>query len=83
MRLGPDWWSSHTETPNTKGHRCTYTKSVDMCKSTKIQAENFEELSVTDNNFAVVNIHSISATGGAVLVIIILALALGGYLIAK
>ena len=54
-----------------------------MCKSTKIQAENVEEESVTDNNFAVVNIHSISATGGAVLIIIILALALGGYLIAK
>ena len=54
-----------------------------MCKSTKIQAENVEEESVTDNNFAVVNIHSILATGGAVLIIIILALALGGYLIAK
>ena len=55
----------------------------EMCKSPKIQVENVEEKSVTDNNFAMVNIHITSATSEAVLIIIILALALGSYLIAK
>ena len=83
MRLGPDWWSSLTDTLNTKVHRCTYIKSVEYVQVKKIQAENVEEESGTDNNFAMVNIHSTSATGGAVLFFIILALALGGYLIVK
>ena len=54
-----------------------------MCKSAKIQSKNVEEKSVTDNNFAMVNIHITLATSEAVLIIIILELALGSYLIAK
>ena len=52
-------------------------KSVETVKS-----ENFEQSSLTDESFSILNIHAPSVFGGAALVLVVLGLACLGYALA-
>ena len=48
-----------------------------------VKAENFNQESLADSSFSILNIHGASSLGGALLVIVVILLAVGGYGVAK
>ena len=48
-----------------------------------VKADDFNQESLTDDSFSVVNLHMPSGFGGASLVILVLGLGLAGYTLAK
>ena len=51
-----------------------------LSKSTEIvKADSFKQESLDDSSFSIINLHGTSTAGGAIFVLLILGLALGGY----
>ena len=51
-----------------------------LSKSTEVvKAERFEQESLDDSSWSIINLHGMSTAGGAIIVLLILGLALGGY----
>ena len=51
-----------------------------LSKSTEVvKAEKFEQQSLDDSSWSIINLHGTSTAGGAIVVLLILGLVLGGY----
>ena len=51
-----------------------------LSKSTEVvKAEKFEQESLDDSSWSIINLHGTSTAGGAIVVLLILGLVLGGY----